>query len=300
MADADIFFASPDTGTAGTFTHAQNIDNGGGTNVYLKGSFQGFFGTAGSMNQSAFSAYSGAMFGTCQYGNGATFTYTTPGGGYSLLYTPDGFNLTQSALDAEINNIGAPLWTSAAASAAQQATNGLTINSNQISGPINAGQIQGLPGGGNAWATNIFLVQPTNFYCRTATPTNSSLSVTLPAGTWKIEFYEFLSNVNGTGGGYNVGFLNFSNTVFAAFPVLDQDNGVYGGSFSQEEAYPNNVTATPAFSVSNGATFTHHWGSGVVKATSAFTPTVMFGFNSGQMTNMIWAGSYLNCTRLAP
>ena len=240
MADADIFFASPDTGTAGTSTHAQNIDNGGGTNVYLKGSFQGFFGTAGSMNQSAFSAYSGAMFGTCQYGNGATFTYTTPGGGYSLLYTPDGFNLTQSTLDAEINNIGAPLWTSAAATAAQQATNGLTINSNQISGPLNAGQIAGLPG-------TLLFTNATPLYSTRSAGTNGSgggnnyyLYATVPPGRYYISaFMELDSAISGQG-------------QYGGFYITNSQANLYGVNYRSSSDNNNAQSLRMGLSSANG------------------------------------------------
>jgi hypothetical protein len=169
-----------------------------------------------------------------------------------------------------------PLWTSAAATAAQQATNGLTINSNQISGPLNAGQIAGLPG-------TLLFTNATPLYSTQAAGTNGSgggknyyLYATVPPGRYYISaFFELDCAINGQG-------------LYGGFYITNSQANLYGNNYRSSG---DNVSALSmrmglssfnsyappqivCWSDSNGGTYAFANGEGILTCT---------------VTNYIWA-----------
>lgn len=80
--------------------HADNVDNSVGTNGVWSGFFTGVIGFQNNLNPLAITPYNGTVVCSALYGDGNPFVTTTPGGGYSTLTTPDGFDLTIGNLTA--------------------------------------------------------------------------------------------------------------------------------------------------------------------------------------------------------
>lgn len=97
-------------GDASNARHADNLDNGVGTNAILSGQFTGIFGFQQNVNPAAISAYNPVIFEEAVYGNGAPFIATTPGGGYSTLLTPDGIELNANPVFNSVAGDGSGLF----------------------------------------------------------------------------------------------------------------------------------------------------------------------------------------------